>query len=145
MTRALKGALDYVINDIRPEGQEYIDFLNPANLEMFGFHAREAIIENMKDLEYATEPVVDEVLSAVGEQFANTEGPDFGAIIKVGSLVLMEDNQKGAIMTRVKNGIVTGVEKAVEQFPLEKKYQRAAMRALEEGMRMVTVQFEAFV
>jgi len=40
-------------------------------------------------------------------------------------------------MTRVSVGIVKGIEHVVYEQAMEEKYQRAAMRALTDGMRYV--------
>lgn len=52
MVKALEGALDYVINDIHPEGQEEIYFMEmmPEFRESVGA----VMIEGMSKLEYAT-------------------------------------------------------------------------------------------
>jgi len=64
MTRALKGALDFVLNDIHPEGQEYIDFffLIPRFQQSVG----ELLKEDLKHLDFATKPLIEEVLDVVG-------------------------------------------------------------------------------
>jgi hypothetical protein len=142
MTRALKGALDYVINDIHPEGQGEIDFF--ALLPEFGYQTGELLRESLKQFEFASEPLIEEVLGAVGEQFANTEGPDFEALVTLPGLVLMDSDQVGQLMGAVRDGIVAGTAKVVYDLAMEEKYQKAAIRALEDGMRHVAAQFEAY-
>jgi len=47
-------------------------------------------------------------------------------------------------MTRVSVGIVKGIEHVVYEQAMEEKYQRAAMRALTDGMRYVGEQFSEY-
>lgn len=35
--------------------------------------------------------MIADILNEVGTQFANTEGPDFGKLMSLGALVLLED------------------------------------------------------
>jgi hypothetical protein len=63
MTRALKGALDFVINDIHPDGQEIPDFF--AMLPAFGESVGELLRESLKEFDFATPQLIDEVLGAV--------------------------------------------------------------------------------
>jgi chromosome segregation ATPase len=48
-------------------------------------------------------------------------------------------------MTRVRDGIIKGAEQTVFDLAMEDKYQRAAMRAMSQGMEYLTHQFSAFV
>jgi hypothetical protein len=48
-------------------------------------------------------------------------------------------------MGRVRDGIVAGTAKVVMDLAMEEKYQRTAIRALEDGMRHVSMQFEAYM
>jgi hypothetical protein len=57
----------------------------------------------------------------------------------------MEPNQVGALMGKVRDGIVQGTGKVVYDLAMEEKYQKAAIRALEDGMRHVASQFEAYM
>jgi hypothetical protein len=143
MIRALQGALDFVIHDISPEGQAYINFFDL--LPEFGFQAGELIQKSLKELDYITESNIDEIMTAVGMQFANTEGPDFERLTTLPSLVLMEGQQIAEVMSRVGKGITEGISLVVYNLNMEEKYQRAAMRALENGMRMVGKQFEGYM
>lgn len=49
------------------------------------------------------------------------------------------------LMGTVRDGIVMGTAQVVYDLNMEEKYQRAAMRALEDGMRHVAKQFEAYM
>lgn len=52
MTRALKGALDFVIHDIAPEGQEYIDFF--TLLPEFGYQVGEILKDTLMQFDFST-------------------------------------------------------------------------------------------
>jgi hypothetical protein len=64
MTRALKGALDYVMNDIRPDGQEYIDFF--TLIPEFQMAVGELLTQGLLELDFANPQLIDEVLNEVG-------------------------------------------------------------------------------
>lgn len=79
---------------------------------------------------------------------SNTEGPDFSTIVALPGLVLLgtESPEKVMeIMGKVKNAIVDGTVAVVRNLKMEDKYQDAALRALEDGMREVGYQFEEFM
>jgi hypothetical protein len=75
MIRALKGALDYVLNDIRPDGDNVPDFfeLIPA----FHFSVGGLLNDRLSELDFTNEQLVNEILTEVGFQFSNTDGPNF--------------------------------------------------------------------
>lgn len=100
--------------------------------------------EGLKQFEFANEQLVDEVLGEVANQFANTDGPDFEALVTLPGLVLLDAKDVGALMGAVRDGIVAGTAKVVYDLAMEEKYQKAAIRALEDGMRHVAAQFEAY-
>ena len=64
MVKALNGALDYVINDIQPEGQKDIQFMDM--MPQFRESVKGVMIEGMSKLSYATQPMIEEVGSEVG-------------------------------------------------------------------------------
>lgn len=142
MIRALKGALDYVINDIQPDGQVIPDFFEM--LPEFAFRAGEIMREDLATLDFTNEQMIIQVLDMVKFQFENTEGPDFEALTTLPALVLLEANQVSALMNKVRDGIVGGVAAVVMDLNMEEKYQRAAMMAMQDGMRHLAVQFEAY-
>jgi len=47
-------------------------------------------------------------------------------------------------MGHVRDGVVNGISNVVYELAMEEKYQKSAMRALEDGMRHVSAQFEAY-
>jgi hypothetical protein len=59
MVKALNGALDYVINDIQPEGQKEIFFMDM--LPQFNESVKGVLIDGMKKITYATKPMIEEV------------------------------------------------------------------------------------
>lgn len=148
MNRALKGALDYVMNDIHPEGDNvpnFMDFLYGATPEtpgLFQMTVAEVLMGSLKGLSFkASEQLIEEVLGEVGRQFANPEGPDFGMLVGLPGLVLLEPEQTGELMGKVRDGVIEGTSKVVMDLALEEKYQRAAINALKDGMRHVEEQF----
>jgi hypothetical protein len=101
--------------------------------------------EDLATLDFADERLISEVLNEVGHQFANTEGPDFGALTQLSGLVLLGGDQVSTLMGKVREGIVRGVQSVVEELPMEKKYQRAALNKLADGMNHLTMQFEMYM
>lgn len=101
--------------------------------------------EELAKFDFADEQLIDELLNEVKNQFANTDGPDFGALTGLAALVLLEPAQVSTLMGKVREGIVRGVQSVVEELPMEQKYQRAALNSLAEGMTQVAMQFEMFM
>jgi hypothetical protein len=73
MARALKASLDFVINDIHPEGDNVPNFMDL--LPEFSNTIGELLRENLMKLEFMNPNLVEELLYAVAEQMANPEGP----------------------------------------------------------------------
>lgn len=97
-------------------------------------------------LEYMNANLIEELLYEVGAQMANPDGPDFNAIVGTPALVaaFLEPAQVGELMGNVRDGIIEGTKKVVMDLPLEEKYQRVALNALRDGMRLVSNAFESF-
>jgi hypothetical protein len=86
MTRGLTGALDAVIRDLQPEQQLQVNFFDEmANI---GQTVGEIIRDSLKK-EEVDEKLIDEVLTAVGTQFSNTDGPDFVALTTTPGLLIL--------------------------------------------------------
>jgi hypothetical protein len=81
-------------------------------------------------LAFVDENILEQVLDAVGRQFANTNGPDFEKLTTLPALVLLETEQVMKLMGAVRDGIVGGISGVVYDLRMEEKYQNAAMRAL---------------
>jgi hypothetical protein len=81
-------------------------------------------------LAFVDASILEEVLEAVGRQFANTNGPDFEKLTTLPALVLLEVDQVMKLMGAVRDGIIGGTSKVVYQLQMEEKYQNAAIRAL---------------
>jgi hypothetical protein len=96
------------------------------------------------ELDFANEQLIEEVLTSVGMEFQNTNGPNFHNILTTAGMVLLEGKQQAQLMQRVSVGIVKGIEHVVYELAMEEKYQRAAMRALAEGMMYVGEQFSEY-
>jgi hypothetical protein len=147
MKQALKGSLDYVINDIHPEGDGVVDFF--TMIPEFSMTVGENIREGLSNLEFTDELMIDTIINAVGHEFSNpsywNEGPQFENITKLPELVLLEGQQVAEIMRNVRDGIVSGVRQVVEAIPMEEKYQRAAFRAMQDEMMHVAAQFDHYM
>lgn len=149
MIRAMKGALDFVLNDIRPDSVN-VDFFEM--IPQFNETIGNFLIEDLSQIEWIAaldkqerQAFLEQVLSAVGYQFQREGGPAFEELVTSPALVLLEPAQIGELMTRVRDGIIKGSEQAVFDLAMEEKYQRAAMRALSQGMEYLSHQFEAFM
>jgi len=142
MAKALKSALDFVINDIHPEGDNVPNFMDL--IPEFQSEVGAILQERLMKLDYMNENLVGELLGEVGYQMANPEGPNFEALVGLPALVaaFLEPAQVGELMGVVRDGIVDGTSQAVSRLALEEKYQRAAMNALRDGMRLITMAFE---
>jgi len=143
MVRALMGALDYTMTNIQPGGEEFQDFTE-LPLEMYGDKIGEVMLQKLSDKGYEPQ-LIEQVGNAVKEQLINTEGPDFESFTTLPSLVLLEDTAVFDVMTGVRDSIVEGVALVVSDLKLERRYQQAAMRAMEDGMRRVSEQFSGFM
>jgi hypothetical protein len=64
MVRALKGALDFVINDIAPAGSLNVDFF--ALLPVFSERVKMILLKDLLAIEFTNEQLVDEVINEVG-------------------------------------------------------------------------------
>jgi hypothetical protein len=60
MGQALKGALDFVINDIHPEGDNVPNFMDL--LPMFRANVGELLFERLSKLEYTNEGIISQVV-----------------------------------------------------------------------------------
>jgi hypothetical protein len=150
MMRALKGALDYVITDIQPGAdQQTIDFVEPVVFETFFTNVGENLFQRLsnfkkeksEDQKYQKE-LIYQIMEKVGEQMRNVEGPDFEALTGIGAMVIMDESDVREIMEAVKDSIVEGTSKVVMDMKLEQRFQRAAINALQDGMRGAAAQFE---
>jgi len=91
MVRAMKGALDFVLNDIRPDGSNEVYFFDL--LPQFGETVGDFLRADLIELDFATDQLIEEVLGSVGAEFANTEGPNFHNILTTAGMVLLEGHQ----------------------------------------------------
>jgi hypothetical protein len=89
--------------------------------------------------------LISQIGDKVGEQMRNVEGPDFEALTSIGAMVLMEENDVREIMGVVRDSIVEGTSLVVMDMKLEQRFQRAAINALQDGMRGAAAQFEQFL
>lgn len=93
--------------------------------------------------------LIDEVLTAVGRQFANTEGPDFVALTTTPGLLILSSQENGPekvyeIMKTVAMGIDLGVEQVVADIGMEPRFERAVQNVVRDGLRGVYEQFNAY-
>lgn len=91
------------------------------------------------DMERGGSQLIEDLLQKVGEEFQNTNGPEFKNILNVAGLKLMDSEQKGIVLEVVRKGIIDGVTNVVRNIEgLDGEYKRAAVNALEHGMQEVS-------
>lgn len=107
----MKGALDFVMNDIHPEGDNAPDFFN--HLEDFGSNVGTLLMETLPELDFVDmerggAELLQEILDEVKYQFANPMGPDFFALMNLSGMYLLSDDQKMQILRGIRDGVIKG-------------------------------------
>jgi hypothetical protein len=105
MVRAIKGAIDYIMTDIAPGGEQVQDFLEI--LPQFSENVGKVMRELLKEMGY-DKNLIEQMIEEVYHQMTNIEGPDFESLVYHQAMLTMDDEEKRRIMGAVRDSIVEG-------------------------------------